>query len=52
MIWADNYWVFRDDKDKLTWMVNDITEELKDMDMEPKPESVWWTSAYKAEDEG
>ena len=28
-------------------MANDIIEEL---DMEPKPESLWWTSSYKEED--
>ena len=31
-------------------MVNDIIEELLDLDMEPKPESLWWTSTYKHED--
>ena len=31
-------------------MVNDIIEELLDLDMEPKPESLWWTSTYKGED--
>ena len=36
---------------KLTWMVNYIIEELMDLDMEPKRESLWWTSTYKDEDE-
>ena len=36
--------------DKLTWMVNDLIEELMDLDMEPKPEWLWWTSTDKAED--
>ena len=31
-------------------MVNDIIEELLDLDVEPKPESLWWTSTYKHED--
>ena len=31
-------------------MVNDIGEELLDLDMEPKPESLWRTSTYKDED--
>ena len=39
---------FSDDKEKLTWMVNDI-EELLDLDMEPKPESLWWTSTHRDE---
>ena len=41
---ADNYWHLRDNKEKLVCMVNDIIEELLDVDMEPKPESLWWTS--------
>ena len=52
MMWAENHWIFSDDTDKqLTWMVNDIIAELTDLDMEPKPGSLWWTSTYKAEDE-
>ena len=31
-------------------MVNDFIEELMDLDMEPKPESLWWKSAYQDED--
>ena len=31
-------------------MVNDIIEELLGLDMESKPESLWWTSTYKDED--
>ena len=30
-------------------MVNDIIEELMDPDMDPKPESLWWTSTCKDE---
>ena len=30
-------------------MVNDSIEELMDLDMEPKRESLWWTSIYKDE---
>ena len=30
--------------------MNDIIEELLDLDMEPKPESMWWTSTHKHED--
>ena len=50
MMWADNYWLFRDDKEKLVYMANDIIEKLPDLDMEPKPESLWWTSTYKDRD--
>ena len=30
--------------------VNDIIEELLNLDMEPKPESLWWTRSYLEED--
>ena len=50
MMWADNYWPFSDNREELICMVNDIIEELLDLDMEPKPESLWWTSTYKHED--
>ena len=47
---SDNYWIFSDDREKLMWMVNDIIGEVMDLDMEPKAESLWWTSAHKAEE--
>ena len=28
-------------------MVNDVIDELMDSDMEPKPESLQWTSTYR-----
>ena len=31
-------------------MVNDVIEKLLDLDMEPKPESLWWTITYQAEE--
>ena len=31
-------------------MVNDVIEELLDLDMEPKPESLWWTCPYEEEE--
>ena len=31
-------------------MANDIIEELLNLDMEPKPEPLWWTSTHKHED--
>ena len=48
---ADNSCIFSEDKDRMTWMVNEINEELTDVDMQPKPESLWWTSTNKEEDE-
>ena len=50
MMWADNFWLSSDDKEKLVCMMNDIIEELLDLDMEPKLESLWWTTTYREED--
>ena len=50
LMWMDSCCIFSDDMDKLTWMVNDLIEELMDLDMEPKPEWLWWTSTDTAED--
>ena len=50
MRWADNYWLFCHDRATLIHMVNDVIEELLDLDMEPKPESLWWTSTYEEEE--
>ena len=49
MMCVDNFWLFCDNKDRLVSMVNDIIEELLDLEMEPKPESLWWTSSNKDE---
>ena len=40
MMWVDNFWIFSHDKEKLTWIVNDIIKELMDLDTEPEPESL------------
>ena len=48
VMWADNYWLFRDSKERLACKVNDIIAELLDLDMDPKPESLWWTSTHHA----
>ena len=50
MMWADNFWIFSDNREKLICMVNDIIEELLDLDIEPMLESLWWISTYKHED--
>ena len=50
MMWDDNYWIFSDNREKFICMVDDIIEELLDLDMEPKRESLWWTSTHKHED--
>ena len=39
-MWADNYWLFCHRRETLVCLVNDIIEELLDLDMEPKPESL------------
>ena len=46
-MWADNYWLFCDGRERLICMVNDIIEELLDLDLEPKPASLWWTGTHK-----
>ena len=39
MRWADNYWQFSDDKEKVMCIVFCVVEELLELDMESKPES-------------
>ena len=46
---ADNYWLFCDHKERLVCMVNDVIEELLDLDLEPKPQSLWWTRTCQDE---
>ena len=50
MMWADNYWVISDNKERVFRVVDGIIEEVLDLDMEPKAESLWWTSTHKDED--
>ena len=50
MKWADNCWTFSDDREKLKCVVNDILDELMILDMELKPDSLWWTSPHNAAD--
>ena len=42
MMWADNNWLFCHGREILVHLVNDIIEELLNLDMEPKPETLWW----------
>ena len=35
---------------KMVCMVNDIVEELLDLDMAPKLETLWWKSTHEDED--
>ena len=48
MMWADNYWLLCDNKKDWYASIH-IIDEVLDLDMEPKPESLW-TSTYKYED--
>ena len=38
-------------RENLVHVVNEIIEDLLNLDMEPKPESLWWTSSYEEEDQ-
>ena len=49
MMWADNYWLFFDNKQRLVCMVIHIIAEVLHLNM-AKPESLWWTSTHKDED--
>ena len=50
VMWADNCWLFCRDREFLVHMVNEIIEELLKLDIEPMPESLWWTSSFEEED--
>ena len=50
-MWADNCWLFCHNRENLVHMVNDIIEELLILGMEPKSESLWWTSSCEEEDQ-
>ena len=50
MMWADNCWLLGNEKRMWVCMVNDIIKELLELDVEPKPESLWWRSTNKEED--
>ena len=50
MMWADNYWTFCSKKERLVCMVSDIIAELLELDMEPKPESLWRSGTHQAEE--
>ena len=52
MVRAGNYWLFSDNREKFICTVNDIIEELLDLDMEPKAESLQWIRTHKQEDMG
>ena len=50
MMWADDCWQVSDNKRSWVCMVNDISEELLGLDMEPWLDSLWWASTYKDEE--
>ena len=49
MFCAENFWTFSEDRGHLTQMVKELIEERMDFDMEPKPESLLWTSTFEEE---
>ena len=50
-MWADNFWIISHSKKQLVQMLKDIIEEAAEVDLEPKPASLWWTSTYASEEE-
>ena len=46
MMWADNCRIFSHDRVVLTVMIKDLIGEVMGLDMEPKPESLWWKSTF------
>ena len=49
-MWADNYWILSQLKEKLEQMMKELVEEAKRWKLEPKPASLWWTSTYASEE--
>ena len=49
-MWADNFWIMSHSKKHLEQMLKDLIEEAAEVDLEPKPASLWWTSTYASED--
>ena len=49
-MWADNFWVMSHCKKHLKQMLKDLIEEAAEMDLEPKPVSLWWTSTCASEE--
>ena len=49
-MWADNFWVISHSKKHLEQMLFDLIEEAAEVDLEPKPASLWWTSTYASEE--
>ena len=49
-MWADNFWVMSHSKKHMEQMLKDLIEEAAEMDLEPKPASLWWTSTYASEE--
>ena len=47
MMWADNHWIFSDNREKLICMVNDIIGVLLDLGLEAKPESLSSTDKHE-----
>ena len=45
-VWADNFWIMSHSKKNLEQMLKDLIEEAAEMDLEPKPASLWWSNTY------
>ena len=48
MVWAGNYWLFCDNRQTDIYLYCEcMNEGLLDLDMEPMPESLWWTRTLR-----
>ena len=49
-MWADNFWIMSHSKKHLEQMLKDLIEEAAEVDLEPKPASLLWTSMFTSEE--
>ena len=49
-MWADNFWIISHSEKHLEQMLKDLLEEAVEVDLEPKPASLWWTSTFASEE--
>ena len=50
LMWADNFWIMSHSEENMELVLRDLMQEASRWDLEPKPASLWWTSAYASEE--